>query len=133
MECVRHPGQEHHVSQSAGPRVACLVRRRRIWCSRAPAFSRLVPQEKITVRWKTVSEIWAEIGALWAGATMIIGWFFVKSGFLDKHGREAQVFIYQSESMRKQQIAGLTAKGMVAIKKDESKAVATDVDDASSV
>ena len=64
---------------------------------------------------------------------MIIGWFFVKSGFLDKHGREAQVFIYQSESMRKQQIAGLTAKGMVAIKKDESKAVATDVDDASSV
>jgi len=33
-------------------------------------------QEKITVRWKTVSEIWAEIGALWAGATMVIGWFF---------------------------------------------------------
>jgi len=90
-------------------------------------------QEKITVRWKTVSEIWAEIGALWAGATMVIGWFFVKSGFLDKHGREAQVFIYQTDSTRKQQIAGLTAKGMVAIEKDESIVVATDVATPSSV
>ena len=91
-------------------------------------FSGLVPQEKITVRWKTVSEIWAEIGALWAGATMIIGWFFVKSGFLDKHGREAQVFIYQTDSMRKQQIAALSAKGMTmaAVETDESKVVPTD-------
>ena len=38
---------------------------------------------RVHVRYKTVSEIWAEIGALWAGAMIIMSLFFTQSGTTD--------------------------------------------------
>ena len=38
---------------------------------------------RVHVRYKTLSEIWAEIGALWAGAMIIMSLFFTPSGTTD--------------------------------------------------
>jgi hypothetical protein len=38
---------------------------------------------RVHVRYKTVSEIWAEIGALWAGAMIFMSLFFTQSGTTD--------------------------------------------------
>ena len=38
---------------------------------------------RVHVRCKTISEIWAEIGALWAGAMIFMSLFFTQSGTID--------------------------------------------------
>ena len=44
---------------------------------------------RVTIRKKTISEIWAEIGGLWAAATLIMALVFSQSGTTDPKNKKA--------------------------------------------
>ena len=57
---------------------------------------------KITIRYKTVSEIWAEIGGLWAAATLVMALVFSQSGTTDpKNKKPSVIFNFFPSNMRK--------------------------------
>jgi hypothetical protein len=54
-----------------------------VWAENYVALSFRHFTRRIHVRYKTFSEIWAEIGALWAGAMIFMSLFFTQSGTTD--------------------------------------------------
>ena len=70
---------------------------------------------KITIRYKTVSEIWAEIGGLWAAATLVMALVFSQSGTTDpKNKKPSVIFNYIPSKMRKKWIEDNNVKLAVA-------------------
>mmetsp|Transcript_11970 Transcript_11970/g.29851 ORF Transcript_11970/g.29851 Transcript_11970/m.29851 type:complete len:504 (+) Transcript_11970:31-1542(+) len=60
---------------------------------------------KVTIRYKTRSEMLAEIGGLWAAATLIMATFFSQSGTVGpKNKKPAVIFKYLPSKLRKQWI-----------------------------
>ena len=60
---------------------------------------------KVTIRHKTISEIWAEVGGLWAAATLVMAMIFSQSGTTDpKNKKPAVVFNFLPNKMRKKWI-----------------------------
>ena len=57
---------------------------------------------RVTIRDKTISEIWAEIGGLWAAATLIMALVFSQSGTTDpKNKKPSVIFNFLPSNMRK--------------------------------
>ena len=56
---------------------------RDVWADNYVALSFRHFTRRVHVRYKTFSEIWAEIGALWAGAMIFMSLFFTQSGTTD--------------------------------------------------
>ena len=54
-----------------------------VWADNYVALTFRHFTRRVHVRYKTVSEIWAEIGALWAGAMIFMSLFFTQSGTTD--------------------------------------------------
>jgi len=54
-----------------------------VWAENYVALSFRHFTRRVHVRYKTFSEIWAEIGALWAGAMIFMSLFFTQSGTTD--------------------------------------------------
>ena len=54
-----------------------------VWAENFVAITFRHFTRRVHVRYKTVSEIWAEVGALWAGAMIIMSLFFTQSGTTD--------------------------------------------------
>ena len=60
---------------------------------------------KVTIRYKTISEIWAEIGGLWAAATLIMAMIFSQSGTIGPENKKpAVIFNFLPSKLRKQWI-----------------------------
>ena len=60
---------------------------------------------KVTIRYKTISEIWAEIGGLWAAATLVMAMVFSQSGTTDpKNKKPSVIFNFLPSKMRKRWI-----------------------------
>jgi hypothetical protein len=60
---------------------------------------------KVTIRYKTISEIWAEVGGLWAAATLIMALVFSQSGTTDPRNKKPSViFNFLPSKMRKKWI-----------------------------
>ena len=65
---------------------------------------------KITIRYKTFSEIIADIGGLWAAAFLFLGLLWKKSGYLSKPaGEEMWIFNYLPPKMRSEMLLGKSA------------------------
>ena len=65
---------------------------------------------KITIRYKTFSEIIADIGGLWAAAFLLLGLLWKKSGYLSKPaGEEMWIFNYLPPKMRAEMLLGKSA------------------------
>ena len=65
---------------------------------------------KITIRYKTFSEIIADIGGLWAAAFLLLGLLWKKSGYLSKPaGEEMWIFKYLPPKMRSEMLLGKSA------------------------
>merc|ERR1711991_1233932 len=76
-------------------------------------------QQHIVIRDKTNAEIWAEIGGLWAGAALIITFFFKNSGYTtegvpedieEKHGKPLMVPRFLPGSIVKTHLAQYTQR-----------------------
>jgi len=77
---------------------------------------------KITVRRKTVGEIWSEIGGLWAGALAITGLFFSLSGHMNDDDQEVFIFRYLPGRFKNKFLEGYKPKD------DETPATTARVD-----
>lgn len=65
---------------------------------------------KITIRYKTFSEILADIGGLWAAAFLLLGLLWKKSGYLSSPaGEEMWIFKYLPTKMRSEMLLGKSA------------------------
>ena len=55
----------------------------------------------VTIRWKTFTEVYAELGGIYAASIAILLFVFTKSGHLnEKGGKEMYIFAYLPSSMR---------------------------------
>ena len=62
---------------------------------------------KITIRYKTFSEIIADIGGLWAAAFLLLGILWKKSGYLSSPaGEEMWIFKYLPRKMKAKMLLG---------------------------
>lgn len=60
---------------------------------------------RVTIRYKTISEVWAEVGGLWAAATLIMAMIFSQSGTTDPQNKKPSViFNFLPSKMRKKWI-----------------------------
>jgi len=67
--------------------------------------------DKIVVRSKTYTEIYAELGGIYAASLAILMMIFSKSGHLDKKGgKEMYIFAFLPDSWRKKWLTGKEAK-----------------------
>ena len=77
---------------------------------------------RVTIRYKTISEVWAEVGGLWAAATLIMAMIFSQSGTTDPRNKKPSViFNFLPSKMRKKWIEEnnmkLKAAGAEEVKK----------------
>ena len=65
--------------------------------------------QKITIRKKSFTEVYAEIGGIWGASIAVLALLFVKSGKRNKKGKEAYIFKYYPGSVKKQVLNAFTA------------------------
>ena len=74
-----HPNRETYSFDNKGDEGF----KNRVWADNRIVLTFRHFTRRVHVRYRTISEIWAEIGALWAGAMIIMSLFFTQSGTTD--------------------------------------------------
>lgn len=76
--------------------------------------------DKITIRAHGFSDIWAQLGGLWAASLVVLAFFFKSSGRLNTKGYELQIFQFLPKKMRNDFLTGTEAKDGSAVPKNDA-------------